>query len=108
MRQRFRPCDVARLLQQQLCQPQVRQGKFGTKANLAGCLQSLRVVSARRRPVANQYRGISQVAPYARLERGAAGQVSNAIQTRDQCTGRAAVANTGELGPLRCLDDGSQ
>ena len=71
-----------------------REGKFGTKANLAGYLQSLRVVSARRRPVANQYRGISQMAPYARLERGADGQVRNTLESRDQYTDCAAVANS--------------
>ena len=93
MHQALRACDVV-LLQQQLGQPQVRQGKFGTKANLAGCLQGLRVVRARGRPVANQYRGISQMAPYACLEQGADGQVSNAVKSRYQCTGCAAVANS--------------
>jgi len=48
-------------LQQELGQPQVRQRKFGTEADLSRHLQRLRVVTAGRRPVVNQYRGISQM-----------------------------------------------
>src|SRR5215469_3490400 len=72
----------------------MRQGKFGAESDLARCLQSLRVERARCGPVANQYRGISQMARYARLERDDAGQVRNAVESRDQRTGRAAVANS--------------
>ena len=83
MRQRLRACGVRLVFQQKLGQPQVRQGKFGTKADLAGGFQSLRVVRARRCAVAHQYRGISQMARYARLEGGARdGQVSNAVEAR--------------------------
>src|SRR6185437_14867649 len=94
MFERLGPCDVVRILQQQLGQAQVCQGKFGTKANLASCVKGLRVVRARRHPVANQYRGISQMAPYARLEQRADRQVSDAVESRHQGAGSAAVANS--------------
>jgi hypothetical protein len=70
MRQRFQPHGFVCLRQQQLGQPHVRQGEFGAKANLAGCVQSLDVVRAGRCPVANQCRGISEMARYARLKHG--------------------------------------
>jgi hypothetical protein len=48
----------------------------------------------RSRVVAHEDRGVSQMARYARLDTDAHGKVSNAVESRNQNTGRGAVVES--------------
>jgi len=69
----------------------VGQRKFGTKPDLAGSLECLRVVTSRSHTVAQQFRGVTHLTRDTDLEIGANGQVSNAVESPQKYAGCARV-----------------